>query len=102
MTLLLMKARKAWRGNAHLVGEERDLDQVLDHDAEHDVVGDLADARELAVADVGDALRRDLGQDRRHRLAGRVRVPESTAESLPALITFALPLTGAQTNSLPS
>src|SRR5215475_8057396 len=45
--------------HAHLVGEQRDLDQVLDHHAEHDIVGDLADAGELAVADVGHAARRE-------------------------------------------
>ncbi len=45
--------------HAHLVGQQRDLDQVLDHHAEHDVVRDLADAREFAVADIGDARRRE-------------------------------------------
>ena len=55
--------------HAHLVGEQRDLDQVLDHHAEHDVVRDLADARELAVADVGHALRREHF-DQRHRDLG--------------------------------
>src|SRR4029077_13453828 len=56
--------------NAHLVGEQRDLDQVLDHHREHDIVGDLADARELAFAHAGDALRRYHFQHRRNRLAG--------------------------------
>ena len=45
--------------DAHLVAEQRDLDQVLDDDAEHDVVGDLAHARQLALPDVGDASRRE-------------------------------------------
>ena len=55
--------------HAHLVGEQRDLDQVLDHHAEHDIVCDLADARELAVAHVGDTLRREH-LDQRHRHFG--------------------------------
>jgi hypothetical protein len=57
--------------HAHLVGQERDLDQVLDDHAEHDVVRDLADARELAVADIGDAARGEHLDQRHHRLAGR-------------------------------
>ena len=52
--------------HAHLVGEQRDFDQVLDHHAEHDVVRDLADAREFAVADIGHAARREH-LDQRHR-----------------------------------
>jgi hypothetical protein len=53
----------------HLVGKQRDLDQVLDHYAEHDVVCDLADARELAIAHVGHTLRRE-NFDQRHRYLG--------------------------------
>ena len=45
--------------HARLLGEDRDLGQVLRHDAEEDVVGDLAEAGELALADVGDAVRGD-------------------------------------------
>src|SRR5262249_1740269 len=56
-------------GNAHLVGQQRDFNQVLDHHAEHDVVGDLADARELAAADVGDAARGDHFHERGDGLA---------------------------------
>ena len=59
--------------HAHLVGQERDLDQVLDDDAEHDVVGNLADPRELAVADVGDAAWREHLDQRRRGLAGGFR-----------------------------
>ncbi len=56
-------------GHPHLVGQQRDLDQVLDHHAEHDVVGDLADARELAGPHVGDAARGDHFHERRGGLA---------------------------------
>ena len=59
--------------HAHLVGQQRDLDQVLDHDAEHDVVRDLADAREFAVADVGHAGRREHLDHRHDGLAGGFR-----------------------------
>ena len=41
--------------HARLLGEDRDLGEVLDRDAEQHVVGDLAEAGELALADVGDA-----------------------------------------------
>jgi len=41
--------------HAGLFGQERDLGQVLDDHAEHDIVGHLADAGELAVADIGYA-----------------------------------------------
>ena len=35
--------------HAHLVHQQRDLDEVLDHDAEHDVVANLGNARQLAL-----------------------------------------------------
>src|SRR4029077_1043417 len=55
--------------HAHLVGKQSDLDEVLYHHAEHDVVCDLADARELAIAYVGYALRSE-DFDQRHRYLG--------------------------------
>ena len=49
-----------------LLGEQRDLDQVLDDDAEHHIVRNLADARELAFAHIGDTVGREhLDQSRR-------------------------------------
>ena len=45
--------------HAGLLRQDGDLREVLDHDAEHDVVRDLADARQLALAHVGDAARRE-------------------------------------------
>ena len=59
--------------HAHLVGEQRDLDQVFDDDAEHDVVRDLADARQFAFADIGDALRREHFDQRHGRLGDGFR-----------------------------
>ena len=53
------ESQKGVTRHPQLVGEEGDLDQVLDHDAEHDVVGDLADARQFALAHIGDATRRE-------------------------------------------
>ena len=74
---LFMNSRKAWRGTPAFSRQERDLDQVLDHHAEHDVVGDLADARELAFADIGDAAAarscRDRASPRRRRSPARRR-----------------------------
>ena len=66
--------------HAHLVGEQRDLDQVLDHHAEHDVVRDLADAREFAVADIGHAARREHLDQRHGGLAGRLRAGDDGGE----------------------
>jgi hypothetical protein len=37
--------------------QDGDLAQVLDHHAQHDVVGNLAEARQLALADIGHAAR---------------------------------------------
>ena len=38
--------------HAGLFGDEHDLDEILDHHAEHHVMRDLAHARELAFADI--------------------------------------------------
>jgi hypothetical protein len=46
--------------DAALLGQNRDLDQRLDNDAEEDVVADLDDARAVALADIADALAEPL------------------------------------------
>ena len=70
---IVEKGEKGVARHAHLVGQQRDLDQVLDDDAEHDIVRDLADAREFAVADIGHAARREDLDQRHGDLAGGFR-----------------------------
>jgi hypothetical protein len=55
---------------ARLLGQHGDLAQVLDDHAEHGVVRDLPDPRELALAHPDDLARHDL-QDRLHALVQR-------------------------------
>jgi len=55
ITLLLMKSRNAWRGNAALFGQDRDLRQRLRHHTQQDVVADFHHARQLALTDIGNA-----------------------------------------------
>ena len=66
--------------HAHLVGQKRDLDQILDDDAEHDIVGDLADAGELAVAHIGHAAWREHFDQGRCGLAGGLRAGDDRGQ----------------------
>ena len=59
--------------HAGLLREHGDLGEILDHDAEEDVMRDLADARQFALADIGDAGRRDGLQIRLHLLEAGFR-----------------------------
>src|SRR5271169_5188790 len=58
--------------HAGLLREYRDLGEILYHDAEEDVVRDLADARQLTLADIGNAGGRDGFEIRLHLLECRL------------------------------
>jgi hypothetical protein len=60
MTLLLMNSKHRVARHAGLLGQYGDLDQRLDDDAEEDVVADLAEAGQFALADIADAATESL------------------------------------------
>ena len=86
--------------HAGLLRQHGDLGQRLRDHAEEHVVADLHDARQLALADVAraGAIIRRYGSARVERGAA-ARSTRTTA--VPALITFALPDTGAASSSTP-
>ena len=52
---LIQEVEESVTRHARLLGKHRDLAQVLHHHAQHDVVADLRDARQLAVAHIARA-----------------------------------------------
>ena len=82
-----------------LLGQNGDLGQRLGEHTQQDVVTDLDHARQLAVADIGDAAaeQSEKGLGNPVLLLG----PEATIESRPALTTLALPETGAASIAMP-
>src|SRR5665213_221644 len=70
--------------HAGLLREDGNLGEVLDHDAEEYVVRDLADAGQLALADIGHAGSRDDGEIRPHLVEGGLRTGDDGGK-LPGL-----------------
>ncbi len=56
------EVQKGMARHAGLLRQYGDLGKVLDHNTEKDVVSDLADTRQLTLADIGDAAWRE-GED---------------------------------------
>src|SRR5260221_2553199 len=59
--------------HAELLRKKRDLDEIFDDDAEHDVVRDLADARSVGLPDVEYSPRGKRLDDRLHPVESRLR-----------------------------
>ena len=66
--------------HAGLLRQDGDLGEILDDDAEEDVVRDLADARELAFTDVSDAGSRNRRQIRLDLFEGGLRTRNNRRE----------------------
>ena len=75
-----MNSKEGVARNAGLLREDGDLREVLDHDAKQDVVRDLADAGEIALADIGDAVARDRLEIGLRHLEGVGRTRDDAAQ----------------------
>ena len=99
MTELLRNSRNACLLRAALLGEHGDLGERLGDHAEEDVVADLDETGDLALADVGDAPTEEA-QEWLGAVVGLTR-PRDRQRELARPDDLGLPLTGAARSVVP-